>query len=365
MFCSNGHALNAGQKFCPECGAPASAAVAPPAEFGETLVAVGAPAPDVEVSAPVEVSSTPPATSPWPPRPMAPVSAPALPLEKVDAPFPQRPTPVEVAPIRQRRSKGGKWGLIGVAVVTVLTLVGLLLPKEEKPAAKVTAPTTRATSLTPAEPLAAPTLASVGFVLAKGEVSIANATSVATIAGRSDPGAQIEFSWDDGESKATAGKDGRFAAKIGPLPFGETEVTVVANIAGKLSVSDFVTVTRTMSSSYYKSLAKSFSYDKLNKDPDALAGRIVTYRAEVMQYDARTGTDNMLVNVTADEYGYWDDLVFLTLDGAAATSIDEDDIIQFWGEVTGAYSYDTAIGGSNTVPEIEIKYIKLIKKIDS
>ena len=86
----------------------------------------------------------------------------------------------------------------------------------------------------------------------------------------------------------------------------------------------------------------------------------------MFQYDSRTGLTAMLVNVRLENPGRfenWTDPVLVRLDAAAlGNGIDEKDIVELWGEINGAYSYGTAIGGTNTVPEIKATYVNLLEK---
>jgi len=69
----------------------------------------------------------------------------------------------------------------------------------------------------------------------------------------------------------------------------------------------------------------------------------------------------MLVDVTNDNYGFWSDVVELQLPNAAAgQSLVDNDVIQYWGPLSGTDSYTTTLGGTNTVPVIAAKYVTLV-----
>lgn len=139
-------------------------------------------------------------------------------------------------------------------------------------------------------------------------------------------------------------------------------MTLTAALAGYRDNSFLVTATRTQSEAAYKATAQNMSYPQLVKDPSSLQGTVLSYKAQVFQYDSRTTTSHMIVSVTDDGYGFWSDNVFLDLNPSIAASITQKDVIQFWGSVVGAYSYQTAMGGQNTVPEIKVMYMNLISK---
>ena len=61
----------------------------------------------------------------------------------------------------------------------------------------------------------------------------------------------------------------------------------------------------------------------------------------------------MLVDVARDTIGIWDTIVAVTITPTSlAANVYQTYIIYVSGTVIGAYSYTTAIGGTNTVPEL-------------
>lgn len=184
------------------------------------------------------------------------------------------------------------------------------------------------------------------------------------LTGVSQQGVTLRVEWAGSAQDVAVAEDGSFKFTIGSLPEGETSVVLTGITPGHQTTISRLVITRQVSEQRYKADATSVPYDQLNKDPAAMAGRVVTFKAKVFQYDSRTSTAHMMVEVTPGSYGFWDDLVYLNLDPQIAADVDEDDVIQFWGTVKGAYTYGTAIGGSNTLPEIDVKYMKLIEKMD-
>jgi hypothetical protein len=193
--------------------------------------------------------------------------------------------------------------------------------------------------------------------------SVVDADAV-ELTGNSQPGATLKAEWNGATQDLSVAEDGSFKFTVGSLPEGDTRVVLTGVASGHQTTIARVVITRQVSEQKYKASATSIPYDQLNKDPAALAGRLVTFKAKVFQYDSRTTTSHMMAEVTPGSYGFWDDIVFLNLDPRIAADVDEDDVIQFWGSVKGAYTYDTAIGGSNTLPDIDVKYLKLIEKLD-
>jgi hypothetical protein len=210
-------------------------------------------------------------------------------------------------------------------------------------------------------------------------------TDAPLVTGTSAPGAGVSVLANGARQSATADAAGAFSFAIPNLPL-DTDVTVTLNATESLrgTTTRTAIVRRTRSQAAieaeaqaqaeaaraeeeaFKADAPAVSYDELTKDPDALKGRRIHSRAQVFQYDARTGTAALLVEVTAERIGsheFWSDNVLLRLPSASlGAGIDNHDIIEFWGEVAGAYSYGTAIGGTNTVPEISVRYMNLVEK---
>lgn len=196
-------------------------------------------------------------------------------------------------------------------------------------------------------------------------------TAEAVITGTATPGATVTARATVGGSprtwSATADPSGAFTLVATDLPLGEVSVSVGATAALRYpSAPKTVVVRRSESEGAYKASAREIPSDELKKDPAGLRGTRIYSRGEVLQYDSRTGLTAMLVYVRVvnpGRYEFWTDPVLLRLSSPAqGTGIDEDDIIDFWGEVEGPYSYSTAIGGSNTVPAIRAKYVALVEK---
>lgn len=116
--------------------------------------------------------------------------------------------------------------------------------------------------------------------------------------------------------------------------------------------------------STYKKLDKR-AFAKVVRDPDSYAGKKYVVYAEVTQFDSATGTDTFRADVAHTDirdYGYWigGDNAIVTAGVADVSDVVERDIVKMYVEVVGAFSYDTQIGGSTTVPSFEVNIIKVI-----
>lgn len=104
-------------------------------------------------------------------------------------------------------------------------------------------------------------------------------------------------------------------------------------------------------------------WKKIAKDPDAHTGEAYIVYGAVTQFDSATGVDIFRANVGAknesENYDY-DTNTILTGGGADLSDLVEDDEFRAQVLVTGSFSYDTQIGGETTVPQLEVRSIKVL-----
>jgi hypothetical protein len=106
------------------------------------------------------------------------------------------------------------------------------------------------------------------------------------------------------------------------------------------------------------------TWAQIAKDPDAHAGETCIVYGEVTQFDAATGQSAFRADVGGvrqypDDIGYVSYPTNTVLDGDAGTlsPVVENDLFTAKVTVTGSLSYDTQIGGSTTVPELQVDSI--------
>lgn len=258
------------------------------------------------------------------------------------------------------------WAQIGTGVLLAILVLGTLgslgggsdgTDQSTEEAASPTTDETTTTSTTSTTTTVPPPTLDI-----QGSWEVQDASTV-ELTGRTDPATEVTAIWASGRhARTTANPEGQFRLTVHHLAEGVTTVIVTSTNEAGVEETARVRVTRTISPEAYKASAQSIPYDQLIRDPDSLAGTAVTYTAQVFQYDSLTSTASMLVYVTEGDYDFWDDIVLVLLDPALGQQIDNDDIIQFWGPVIGAETYETGIGGSNTVPVVEAMYMDLIAK---
>jgi carbon starvation protein CstA len=158
----------------------------------------------------------------------------------------------------------------------------------------------------------------------------------------------------------TADAQGNFTLQLTGIPMGTSTLSVSVNSPAYSTGEMTISVTRNVSEAGYKASASSMPYDQLIKDPASLAGTIVTYQAQVFQYDTNTTTSHFIASVTNEGYGFWDDDIWADVDPSVAANVCADTVIKFWGSVVGPYTYTTTSNGQLTIPEINIQYLDVI-----
>lgn len=105
----------------------------------------------------------------------------------------------------------------------------------------------------------------------------------------------------------------------------------------------------------YKSECKDVSYSDIARDSNGLAGQYFTFTGKIIQ--VMDGSYRM--NVTANDWGSYDDTIIFVYDTGDGDRILENDIVTIWGQSLGLYTYTSVLGAEITVPAIEAKYISL------
>ena len=97
------------------------------------------------------------------------------------------------------------------------------------------------------------------------------------------------------------------------------------------------------------------------KDPDSAQGRKISVYCGVNQFDAATGTSSFLAHVAAEpqerSYDYEQNAWVEAVDSTILANVVEKDLVTMYVEVAGAYTYDTQIGGTTTVPKFWVYII--------
>lgn len=106
---------------------------------------------------------------------------------------------------------------------------------------------------------------------------------------------------------------------------------------------------------------------KIAKDPDGHTGEQIIVYGVITQFDSATGTMSFRANVEASQSSDWYDYetnTFLLGSEAQLEDFVVDDIFRARVTVDGALDYETTMGGTMTVPQLQIDSIKRIGSAD-
>lgn len=139
-------------------------------------------------------------------------------------------------------------------------------------------------------------------------------------------------------------------------PEKETEKTTEKTTTKKETTTKF-------SKKKYKETCKKIPFKDLARNPDKHEGKKVKFTGEVIQVIESTWGNSVeyRIAVSKESWGYSaDDVVYVTYTPSENESrILEDDIVTFYGEFKGLYSYNSTLGGKITIPQVEAKVIDL------
>lgn len=142
---------------------------------------------------------------------------------------------------------------------------------------------------------------------------------------------------------------------------GAARSTAAKTTAAKTTqpTTQATTIPPTTSLGDYISNCQSVPYDDLARYPDNYKGTKLMFRGKVVQVsEGYFGVTNYRISVTQGSYGIWTDTVFVTYSlPSGSAKILEDDIVDIYGESTGAYTYTAVMGQSVTIPGISAVYI--------
>ena len=115
-----------------------------------------------------------------------------------------------------------------------------------------------------------------------------------------------------------------------------------------------------MSESEFKSSCQTMTYDELFRNIDDNEGKYVKFKGEISQvvYDGDYSSQ-YLIAITESDF-LWTDNVYVELSrDKVSDKFLEGDIVAFYGECKGTYSYTSVLGQSIEVPEIYALYMDL------
>lgn len=110
----------------------------------------------------------------------------------------------------------------------------------------------------------------------------------------------------------------------------------------------------------YKDSCKKLAFEELARNPEKVKGTKVKLTGEVIQVSENYISIGMRVNITENEYGWYEDTVYIIYyPENGEDKILEDDIITIYGTAEGEYSYTSVMGAYITIPKILAEYIEI------
>ena len=111
----------------------------------------------------------------------------------------------------------------------------------------------------------------------------------------------------------------------------------------------------------FKDSCKSYTYKEIARNPDKYNGKNVKFTGKVVQVsEGYFNSVTIRLNVTRDEYGFYDDTIYCDYTYSSGESkILEDDIITIYGTCKGSTSYTSVLGANITLPKVDVKYVTI------
>lgn len=110
----------------------------------------------------------------------------------------------------------------------------------------------------------------------------------------------------------------------------------------------------------FKEECKKYSFEQLARNPDKMKDKKVKVTGEVIQVSEGIYTNGLRVNITKNEYDWYEDTIYVTyVPEEGKDKILEDDIITVWGTAEGEYSYTSVMGATITLPYISAEYLEI------
>jgi hypothetical protein len=190
---------------------------------------------------------------------------------------------------------------------------------------------------------------------------------VITINGTVTPGATVRI--DDRAAKVSGQ---HFSRKV-RLHHGANYIVLSAQAPGYQSVEESISIDRKLTGAQraairerirqrmearkqaFMTSAITVPYKQLSKNADNFAGKKVTYHGQIFQVQEDAGQSVILLSVTDQGYGFWDDNIWVDYNGTIKGG--KGDMLTIYGKVTGTKTYETQIGGQTYVPEVRAKYV--------
>lgn len=111
----------------------------------------------------------------------------------------------------------------------------------------------------------------------------------------------------------------------------------------------------------YISKCQEYAFKDVFRSSENYVGKYAKFTGEVIQVQEQSGYFVLRVNVTKNEYDWYEDTILVTLlKNDFEGRILEDDIITFYGQLEELASYESIFGQEITLPQLSAKYAVLM-----
>ena len=118
--------------------------------------------------------------------------------------------------------------------------------------------------------------------------------------------------------------------------------------------------------SEYIESTKEYSYEDMLRNAEENLDKPAVMTGEISQVQEQDDLILLHMNITQNEYGYWEDDIFVGFaqedkdkDPDAVSRFMEDDVVTVYGDIREPFTYKTVMNEERTVPLIRARYIKL------
>jgi Glucodextranase, domain B len=181
-----------------------------------------------------------------------------------------------------------------------------------------------------------------------------------TVSGVTIPDADVLITLDNSGRSISCRSDaqGAFSADI-VLAEGSNSIKA-ALTSGNANQSCSLSCQYAMDSAAYEAACQSITYESLTKNLDAYEGQRYSVTGSIDNISVSGESSNILLNVTKNKYGVWNDTVCVSY--AGAISARKFSIVTIYGEIQGWYSTSTSLGKAITVPLINARFIDVVQR---
>lgn len=119
--------------------------------------------------------------------------------------------------------------------------------------------------------------------------------------------------------------------------------------------------TATLTVKQIQDTAKTMTFKELARNTEKHVGELLKFDGRVIQVMENSGNYELRVNVTKENANNWTDTIYLICAQCPTRPL-EDDIASFVGVVDGRKTYQSALGGEITLPQLTARVFDVVTK---